>query len=150
MSGGDDQTANWVDNLEAYMSYRNQLEAMFDGQGETSNTLVSGLSDFLSNPEQAIGQTQYPLLECVCGTLVDINAIADERSSHFTTGSKCRHCQRSILNLKMEVMGLGCRQEIEGETCHPLCPCDSKKTAQGGFLSFGLGGRIIDKLSIKK
>ena len=108
MSGGDDQTSNWVDNLEAYMSYRNQLEAMFDGQGETSNTLVSGLSDFLSNPEQAIGQTQYPLLECVCGTLVDINAIADERSSHFTTGSKCRHCQRLILNLKMEVMGLGC------------------------------------------
>jgi hypothetical protein len=103
--GGDNQTDNWIDNLEAYVSYRNQLEAVFSQRGSSSQTFSSGFADFLSDPKEMLGDSRLPLSECQCGALVDPNAFADGREDRWITGSGCRHCERLKNRLEMAVLG---------------------------------------------
>ncbi len=123
-SGGDSQTANWIDNLEAYVDYRAQLEAEFGSQG-VDNTVTMGLTDFMNDPSAVIGTSEFALLECVgCGSMLDANAVVDGRDDVMITGSGCRHCERAQLNIQMGVDGLLCDPDIEDSECHPLCQHD--------------------------
>ena len=123
-SGGDSQTANWIDNLEAYVDYRAQLEAEFGGQG-VDETLTLSITDFMENPSAVIGTSEFALMECVgCGSMLDANAVIDGRDDVMITGSGCRHCERARLNIQMGVDGLLCDPDVEDSECHPLCQRD--------------------------
>lgn len=123
-SGGANQTANWIDNLDAFVSYRNQLERVFGEQGDATTALTTGLSQFLADPSAAIGEAGFPLMECVsCGSLIDANAFVDtdgDDPDKGLTGPSCRHCERKKLNVEMGVRGLLCDPDVDGG-CHPLC-----------------------------
>lgn len=101
----------WIGYLRAYEQYADSLAAQDtrDDQGRGTQ-----LFEFGGGKESVAGHYDDPLRECVCGTLLDPNAIKDAYDPSTTTENTdemdaldkcgCRHCRQSVLNLAMQAM----------------------------------------------
>jgi hypothetical protein len=99
----------WIGYLRAYEQYAEQLV-------EQSTTTQDGtgtqLFEFGSGKASVAGHYDSPIRECVCGTTLDPNAIRDAHDPSANTENTetmdaldtcgCRHCRRSILNLRQQ------------------------------------------------
>lgn len=101
----------WIGYLRAYEQYADTITAQEtrDDQGQGTR-----LFEFGGGKESVAGHYDDPLRECVCGTLVDPNAVRDAYDDSVTTENTeqldaldaggCRHCRRSMLNIALQMM----------------------------------------------
>lgn len=95
-----DNRYTWDRVLDSYVGYRERTTEILDGLefGSGQRTRVMSLSDYVSGADDREEQTRA-LIECVCGSLLD----PDAPDVHE---ARCRHCDRTKLNLQMAQMGL--------------------------------------------
>jgi len=109
----DEHRYTWDRVQESYQAYRTETVARLDAHDSDDDRRVEvrSLESFGDEPVDV--SAVHPILQCVCGTLVDPEAPA-------THGPGCRHCTRSRENYHMALDGLLCDPDVGSH--HSLCP----------------------------
>jgi hypothetical protein len=86
----------WEPTLRAYVDYREDLRDRLEIAANSDGGIqVFSLGEWTTT--SSVPEDIYPLVECVCGTLLDPNDL--ERNE-----AACRHCERWLLNQQMQAL----------------------------------------------
>lgn len=111
----DDVKNTWIGYLHAFQQYIEVLQEQTETVSDTQQATGTSLFEFAGGQQSVTGHTSSDLIECVCGTTIDPNAVIDFYDENVRTentelqdaldGPGCRNCKRKLIAFQDQCLG---------------------------------------------